>query len=253
MKPRLRSIALAACLAWLLPLTSQAFYNPGTGRWLSRDPLGVAPPTQTAMLRHEQENLLRFANNNPIGQVDRVGLATLRVEVKRDVDQAEIGGYADTSWPSWTDLIPGYGACRNPFRARFHSDSISYTSVMRFSRDHPPEAPNPYAPPPTMRDHEQVHADHLQEYLESVEGLLQGINATKCVCWRCFEAKFTYFGSANQRNYYLARAKTFRFDCSQYGGYCEEAEWSQKMTDRLIGFIRTSRVQMAEAFGFAPD
>jgi hypothetical protein len=39
MKPNTRSIALAACLAWLLPLSSQAFYNPGTGRWLSRDPI----------------------------------------------------------------------------------------------------------------------------------------------------------------------------------------------------------------------
>jgi hypothetical protein len=38
MKPRIRPIALAICLIWLLPLTTQAFYNPSTGRWLSRDP-----------------------------------------------------------------------------------------------------------------------------------------------------------------------------------------------------------------------
>lgn len=67
MKPRLRSIALAACLAWLLPLTSQAFYNPGTGRWLSRDPIE----------ERGGRNLHGFVGNNPLGMVDRLGLEIL--------------------------------------------------------------------------------------------------------------------------------------------------------------------------------
>jgi hypothetical protein len=66
MKPRIRSIALAICLAWLLPLTSQAFYNPSTGRWLSRDPIE----------ERADPNLYAIANNRTTCSTDSLGLMT---------------------------------------------------------------------------------------------------------------------------------------------------------------------------------
>lgn len=66
MKPRIRSIALAVCLAWLLPLTTQAFYNPTTGRWLSRDPIGESGGRSPFV----------FAENHPISSIDAFGLWT---------------------------------------------------------------------------------------------------------------------------------------------------------------------------------
>jgi len=43
---------------------SYRFYNPSTGRWLSRDPAGDA----------RDHNLLAFTRNNPVGGIDRLGL-----------------------------------------------------------------------------------------------------------------------------------------------------------------------------------
>ena len=50
---------------------AQAFYNPSTGRWLSRDPIG----------EHGGQNLYAFLGNNSVSCIDVFGLATLRFEV----------------------------------------------------------------------------------------------------------------------------------------------------------------------------
>src|SRR5688572_24293502 len=54
-----------ALLLWLAaaPL-AQAFYNPNTGRWLSRDPIE----------ERGGKNLYRFAHNRPTWKVDVLGL-----------------------------------------------------------------------------------------------------------------------------------------------------------------------------------
>ena len=60
-------------IAWLLfPQSAQCFYNPSTGRWLSRDP------------KEEKggPNLLAFVNNAPIGNIDPLGLTTGQMELK---------------------------------------------------------------------------------------------------------------------------------------------------------------------------
>jgi hypothetical protein len=98
MKSSTRTIALAACLAWLIPATSQAFYNPGTGRWLSRDPveeqtfdsaLSARNRQRCSLQRHgfsalvrsgrpvvasQELNLYGFALNQPCQIVDYLGL-----------------------------------------------------------------------------------------------------------------------------------------------------------------------------------
>jgi hypothetical protein len=66
MKSSTRSIALAACLAWLLPSTTQAFYNPSTGRWLTRDPLDESSG---------ERNLYVFVRNGPLDNYDLLGLS----------------------------------------------------------------------------------------------------------------------------------------------------------------------------------
>ncbi len=54
-------LLISALLLWLAfaPL-AQAFYNPSTGRWLNRDPLGEAGGL----------NLYGFTHNNPVNRVD---------------------------------------------------------------------------------------------------------------------------------------------------------------------------------------
>jgi hypothetical protein len=52
--------------------TAQAFYNPSTGRWLSRDPIG----------ENGGENLFAFICNDGIGDVDLLGLRQTRFTLK---------------------------------------------------------------------------------------------------------------------------------------------------------------------------
>ena len=65
---QLRNHLMIACLLWLAcaPL-AQAFYNPSTGRWLSRDPIE----------ERGGQALYAFVGNEPIGRVDILGRETL--------------------------------------------------------------------------------------------------------------------------------------------------------------------------------
>ncbi len=61
-------VLLTACVIWLMAHEAQAFYNPSTGRWLSRDPI-----------EEGGGNILYgFANNNPVHFFDKFGLITER-------------------------------------------------------------------------------------------------------------------------------------------------------------------------------
>jgi hypothetical protein len=58
----------ALLIAWLLlPQTAQCFYNPSTGRWLSRDP----------MAERAAPNLMAFKGNDLIDKIDRDGRITV--------------------------------------------------------------------------------------------------------------------------------------------------------------------------------
>ncbi len=59
------------CVLWLSAHEAQAFYNPSTGRWLSRDPI------------QEDEggpNLYGFVGNDPVSRTDDLGLAFYAVD-----------------------------------------------------------------------------------------------------------------------------------------------------------------------------
>jgi hypothetical protein len=56
-------LALTALL--LLPQVGQCFYNPNTGRWLSRDPIE----------ENGEANLCGFIQNDPVSEIDPFGLA----------------------------------------------------------------------------------------------------------------------------------------------------------------------------------
>ena len=73
----------------LLPAPLHAYYNPGPGRWLTRDPLGE-PSFLGAQVRHDPRKFREFClqslgpaytfvSNDPADQVDRSGLDVYRV------------------------------------------------------------------------------------------------------------------------------------------------------------------------------
>lgn len=74
-------VLFLVALSWLaLPASVSAFYNPSTGRWLSRDPVNE-PGSQVSVRgrktfdRDEEMNLYVFVANRPVSTVDAFGLA----------------------------------------------------------------------------------------------------------------------------------------------------------------------------------
>lgn len=76
---------LALLLGLLLARDGQAFYNPSTGRWLSRDPVGepaflqqiairVLPKSQVRVKLERHLPLYTFVRNDPVGRMDVLGL-----------------------------------------------------------------------------------------------------------------------------------------------------------------------------------
>jgi len=53
----------------LVPELGQCFYNPSTGRWLTRDPIGEAGGF----------NLYSLVANNPVNENDPVGLCNIKI------------------------------------------------------------------------------------------------------------------------------------------------------------------------------
>lgn len=67
----LRAWVMLALLAVAFPV--HAFYNPGTGRWLSRDPLGEKGGA----------NLHGLNKNNPVDWIDKLGLKLIEKPVSK--------------------------------------------------------------------------------------------------------------------------------------------------------------------------
>ncbi len=75
-----KAAMLTILLAWLSgTLASFAYYNPATGRWLSRDPIG-GPGLRMGSSRprirsNEDSNPFAFVENRPVTTTDKLGLA----------------------------------------------------------------------------------------------------------------------------------------------------------------------------------
>ena len=68
---RVLRLLLTAALWILTNSTAQAFYNPSTGRWLSRDPIAEIGG----------QNLYYFVANEPVRRVDPLGLEALPLPI----------------------------------------------------------------------------------------------------------------------------------------------------------------------------
>lgn len=75
-KTRSASLFLTLFFSFLLPGAGLCFYNPTTGKWLSRDPLGEAPAN----------SLYAFAQNNPQAVIDPYGLYDFQIVCDKAAD-----------------------------------------------------------------------------------------------------------------------------------------------------------------------
>jgi uncharacterized protein RhaS with RHS repeats len=70
---RFATVMLFACVVLFATHTAQAFYNPTTGRWLSRDPIG----------ERGGAGLYTFVANSPVKFVDVLGREPLRAMAQK--------------------------------------------------------------------------------------------------------------------------------------------------------------------------
>jgi RHS repeat-associated protein len=77
MKPKttLIRLILTTTIPLLFPISAVCFYNPATGRWLSRDPIGEPGARIIGRLTSSQSgNLYTFVENNAVNYFDELGL-----------------------------------------------------------------------------------------------------------------------------------------------------------------------------------
>jgi hypothetical protein len=88
-----------ALVAWLLPQTAHCFYNPSTGRWLNRDPIG----------ERGGKNLHAFAGNSPLVGIDLLGLWYPILKSGQDFNEGPVHGPSGWSWGwEWWNTAKGF-------------------------------------------------------------------------------------------------------------------------------------------------
>ncbi|MEI2725052.1 MAG: RHS repeat-associated core domain-containing protein [Verrucomicrobiota bacterium] len=65
MKTKRFGVMILMCVMWFTAHEAQAFYNPSSGRWLNRDPIGERGGV----------NFYSLVGNDPIRNTDSFGLA----------------------------------------------------------------------------------------------------------------------------------------------------------------------------------
>jgi len=98
MKPDRTMKGMFVVAVWLLAVPqSHAFYNPNTGRWLSRDP--ICEPGFEAFQKRSPQPLVRepnrslFLGNNPVSRFDYLGLSAADVMLLWQIFEAIIDDY----------------------------------------------------------------------------------------------------------------------------------------------------------------
>jgi hypothetical protein len=236
---RTNRFAVVAGTVLLLCVTAhdaRAFYNPSTGRWLSRDPIG----------QRAGVNLYGFVENDPLGKCDAHGLAvifTLAEDRQGDAELGE-GEWAKTrtafSPVSLQKSACGRGlfglgsgvkyALTTPLRA----DSIIY-----YRSDIPPDQLLPRTQK-TVRQHEYEHLNNHRAYAKALDLAVGSLVNGGCLCPPCGEALEKYLRKAVV---YLDTWREYhddKLDCDDYGFQPEGRRKCQKAAE-LAPMLPTQR------------
>jgi RHS repeat-associated protein len=227
------------------------YYNPSTGRWLSKDPTRG----------HSSANLYAIVFNHPTGSVDALGLEEFMLGLATyteslncafdDQDELAEADYPDDAFPQ-----PATVSCGFFGKARLSAMSFNYNGYIRYKVGIEPTDPNPHAPPPTIRDHELVHAHYTEDYLEQCSNGYNSIEPNACVCGTCARAKTWYLYWFFQYAYWSMIEKSFQWDVDQYAnsggfGILSEQEmmvnWARVEEDSIRPILRNTAQRMVNA------
>jgi RHS repeat-associated protein len=131
MKPMKNKILLVAAVAFFVALNVQAWYDPSTGRWFSRDPIQQGQgfeqtdPTPDQDLVRDEPNVYSFVKNDSVNAVDLFGEKRFTIWAAAFIAKKHIHfPYAYTTpWPGvdpsaqWGGDGRGFGVVRGSSRA----------------------------------------------------------------------------------------------------------------------------------------
>jgi hypothetical protein len=214
---------MCAKLLWLLVLlagmgNALAFYNPTTGRWLSRDPI-------------EEEggkSLYAIVNNAPIASFDRLGLSNFSSIDIGPRSYGKCGGFpADgcttlDSWVLFSDVEPCRGQCG--FKVRVSRCWARASSWWDPSRS-------------DSQAHEATHRFIWEQAWDEAVSAARRL-AGGCYSMRpahCYRAAISLYRDAFQWD---GAANNWEWDCALFGqlypGLCTNAQSHRSEATRLL-------------------
>jgi uncharacterized protein RhaS with RHS repeats len=205
---------IAAILIWFASATfAQAFYNPNSGRWLSRDPIE----------ENGGINLVGFVSNCALSQIDELGLDFYLNEEAlgpRPPIPLPDGGFQSgltvTTWNVDAPLAP----CEQP-EGRNYMVIGNGTLNSRY-----------WWSSPSSLFHETVHVLKWGSAWNSFTVEAQK-HLNQCVCLpkaRCLQG-LVY--KLSRMHHEMGHAENAQFDCDSYGERCVEASSAKSNAEKL--------------------
>lgn len=178
-KLMIRLVLLALFMGELAPV-AQAFYNPSTGRWLSRDPIGEAGGA----------NLYAFARNDGVNYIDLLGEAVFIDKDKKACKvKVSVRIYVSTKDPSNVNLSAIVPRIKNSIESQWNAgkwvlDGWTITFDATVGTKPPTRSPKGGGAPPPG-DEIEITNDPPGESNATVGGIGRGV-------WSQNEADWTF-------------------------------------------------------------
>ena len=180
------------------------YYDPITGRWLSRDPIGEL----------KEPNLFAYVVNNPLNFVDPFGLE-LKDYTTDTATIPVVAGYTDPGFdgqtlPTWTSIIANV----NAKIANFYEVKIDGRLEIEIHYDANVVA-NPQTRPAagggTLADHEHGHAEIYKKWWTALKAEVDQFELNWC-SKVCADAAAAYANQATNYYYRSAMLENAQYD-----------------------------------------
>ena len=161
----------------LAVMPASAFYNPNTGRWLNRDPIGDAA----------DRNEYTATRNNPISSIDRLGLLTCATTVTTVPKKVLMDAHPEVLEPDrlggdttvTPNFVPGHDQPCKVGCSKYVGYSFSCTARIRISEEARDIA--------AIEAHEREHLHNAERAYTEDDEFFKGI-LDKCVPNKCYNA-----------------------------------------------------------------
>jgi hypothetical protein len=221
--------------------SANAMYNPSTGRFLNRDPIGMRVGPEVAngrfgagggiaasgryIIRDRVDpaiqyadglNLYQYVGSNPVNRVDPSGLLTQRTENIGNHFTVQIDELEYDDIPRAGTSLAGRPSvntelCEDGHKLRLRYRNSSFVIQTRYE-----DGPKAYAYSANDLEHERIHQGQYLEYLKEVARFADGWVDSGCMCpkkARCYSEAIKLYVDARL---HLAFGAALLWDCKDY-------------------------------------